>query len=79
MKDERNHYVAVDKSFSAEQRIRTVDTNYILCEKIGPVQVAEPGFRQTKYRLIWKLLKITVYRKIRLLASFNQGTASLQQ
>ena len=30
--DERNHYDAVDKSF-LEERIRIVDTNYILCEK----------------------------------------------
>ena len=42
MKDERNHHGAVDKSIS-EQRIRIVDTNYILCEKIGPVHVVEPG------------------------------------
>ena len=32
----------MDKSFS-EQRIRIIDANYILCEKIGPVHVAEPG------------------------------------
>ena len=32
MKDEGNHQGAVDKSFS-EQRIRSVDANYILCEK----------------------------------------------
>ena len=32
MKDEGNHLGAVDKSFS-EQRIRIVDTNYILYEK----------------------------------------------
>ena len=32
MKDERNHHGTVDKSIS-EQRIRIVDTNYILCEK----------------------------------------------
>ena len=42
MKDERNHHSAVDKSFP-EQRIRIVDANYILCEKIGPVHVAESG------------------------------------
>ena len=42
MKDEGNHQGAVDKSFS-EQRIRIVDANYILCEKIGPVHVAKPG------------------------------------
>ena len=54
MKDEGNHQGAVDKSFS-EQRIRIVDANYILCEKIGPAHVAEPGLTadgrwQTKYR-----------------------------
>ena len=42
MKDERNYRGTVDKSFS-EQWIRIVDANYILCEKIGPVHVAEPG------------------------------------
>ena len=42
MKDEGNHQGAVDKSFS-EQRIRIVDANYIFCEKIGPVHIAEPG------------------------------------
>ena len=42
MKDEGNHQGTVDKSFP-EQRIRIVDANYILCEKIGPVHVAEPG------------------------------------
>ena len=42
MKDERNHHGTVDESFS-EQRIRIVDANYILCEKIGPVHVAQLG------------------------------------
>ena len=42
MKDEGNHQGAVDKSFS-EQRIHIVDINYILCEKIGLVHVAELG------------------------------------
>ena len=42
MKDKGNHQGAVDKSFS-EQRIRNVNGNYILCEKIEPVHVAEPG------------------------------------
>ena len=41
MKDERNHHGAMDKSFS-EQRIHIIDNNDILCEKIGPVHVAEP-------------------------------------
>ena len=42
MKDERNYHGTVYKSFS-EQRICIVDANYNLCEKIGPVHVAEPG------------------------------------
>ena len=42
MRDERNHHGAVDKSFS-EQRICIIDVNYIHCEKIGPVRVAELG------------------------------------
>ena len=42
MKHERNHHGVVDKSFS-EQQIRIVDANYILCEIIGPVHIAEPG------------------------------------
>ena len=53
MKDEGNLQGAVDKSFS-KQRIRFVDANYILCEKIGPVHIAEEGITagrwQTKYR-----------------------------
>ena len=47
MKDEGNHQGTVDKSFS-EQRIRIVDANYILCEKIGPVHIAEPGLTAGK-------------------------------
>ena len=43
----------------SEQQIRIVDTNYILCRKIGPVHLAEPGVTagrqvvgrwQTKYK-----------------------------
>ena len=53
MKDEGNHHGAVDK-FLSEQWIRTVDANYILCEKIGPVHLAEPsltaGGRQVAVR-----------------------------
>ena len=86
MKDERNHHGAVDISFS-EQQIRIVDTNYILCEKNWTHTRSGTGFygrwqvgrSQTKYRWIWKFLKITVHRKIRLFALLNQGTASLQQ
>ena len=56
----------------------------LFVRKIGPMHVAEPGLTaggrwQTKYRWISKFLTITVHRKIRLFASFNQGTASLQQ
>ena len=56
--------------------------------KIGPIHVAEPGLmadmqagagRRNTGELIWKRLNITVHRKIRLFALFNQGTASLQQ
>ena len=44
MKDERNHHHStVDESFSEQRPIRIVDANYILCEKIGPVHVAEWG------------------------------------
>ena len=53
MKDERNHHGTEDKSF-LEQRICIVDTKYIVCEKIGPVYVAELGLmaggNQMKYR-----------------------------
>ena len=85
MKDEKNHHDAVDKSFS-EQRIRIVDANYILCEKnwthtrSGKGSYGRQADRwQTKYRWIWKFLKITVHWKIQIFALFNQGTASLQQ
>ena len=58
MKDEGSHQGAVDKSF-LEQRIRIVDANCILCEKIWTcTRSAEPGLMagrqagrwQTKYR-----------------------------
>ena len=42
MKHERNHFGAVDKSFS-EQQIRIVDANYILCEKHWTRDIVEPG------------------------------------
>ena len=84
MKDEGNHQGAVDNSFS-EQRIRIVHVNYILCEKIGPAHVAEPGLTAGKQVAVgrrntgeWKFLTNTVHRKIRLFALFNQGTTSLQ-
>ena len=49
MKHETNHHGAVDKSF-AEQQIRIVDINYILCEKNGPIHIAEPGLTLTAGR-----------------------------
>ena len=50
MKDEGNHQSAVDKSFS-EQWIHIVDANYILCEKIGPVHVAESGLTAGRWQV----------------------------
>ena len=87
MKHERNHRGALDKSFS-EQQIRIVDTNYILCEKKWTCTCSgtgsygrQAGGRQMtdEIQVNLEILKITVHRKIRLFASFNQGTASLQQ
>ena len=49
MKDEGYHQGAVDKSFS-EQWIRILDTNYILCEKIGPIHVVEPGLTAGRWQ-----------------------------
>ena len=83
MKDERNHQGAADKSFS--ERIRIVDANYILCKKnwtrtrSGTGSYGRQAGRwQTKYSEL-EIFKIIVHRKIRLFASFNQGTASLLQ
>ena len=75
MKDEGYHQGAVDKSFS-EQRIRIVDTNYILCEKNWTHTCSGTGSygRQMAVRrnnVNLEILKITVHRKIRLIASFN--------
>ena len=82
MKDERNHHGAVDKSFS-EQRIRIVDANYILCEKNWNCTCSRTGsygrWQSDEIQVNLEILKITVHQKIRLFASFNQGTASLQQ
>ena len=86
MKDERNHHCVVDKSFT-EQQIRIVDAHYILCEKNWTHSHSEArsymwqaGGNQVKYRCQnLEILKITVHLKIQLFASFNQGTASLQQ
>ena len=84
MKDEGNHQGAVDKSFS-EQRIRIVDANHILCEKnwtctrsgtgsYGRWQVAD----EIQVNLEFFNNHCTS-KDIQLFASFNQGTASLQQ
>ena len=87
MKHERNHHGAVDKSFS-EQQIRIVDTNHILCEKNWTRTCSgtrsygrQAGGRQMadEIQVNLEFLKITLHQKIRLFASFNQGTASLQQ
>ena len=82
MKHERNHQGAVDKSFS-EQQIGIVDANYILCEKnwIRTHSGTRCYVRQMadEIQVNLELLKITIHQNIRLFASFNQGTASLQQ
>ena len=82
MEDERNHHDTVDKSFS-EQQIRVVDANYILCEKNWTPTHSRTGSygRQVadEIKVNLEILKIAVHRKIRLFASFNQSTASLQQ
>ena len=83
MKDERNHHGAVDKSFS-EQRICIVDANYILCEKNWTRTHSGTGsygrWQSDEIQLNLEFfLKITVHGKFQLFASFNRGTASLQQ
>ena len=82
MKHERNHHGGVDKSFP-EQQIHIVDANYILCEKIWTHTHSGTGSysRQVadEIQVNLEFLKITVHRRIRLFASFNRGTASLQQ
>ena len=57
----------------------------LLCEISGAIHLAQPGLtagwqagRLTKYRWISKFSKLAVGRNIQLVASFNQGTASLQ-
>ena len=52
--------------------------------KIGPIHVAEPGLmagrlQSDEIQVNLEFFKIIVHRKIRLIALFNQGTASLQQ
>ena len=87
MKDEGNHQGSLDKPF-LEQRIRIVDANYILCEKNWTRTHSGTGSygRQAsrwqmadKIQVNLEILTITVHRKIRCFAPFNQGTASLQQ
>ena len=76
----------VDKSFS-EQQIRIVDANYILCEKnwtcthSGTGSYGRQAGRQVadEIQLNLAIFENHYTRKIRLFASFNQGTASLQQ
>ena len=86
MKDERNHHSIVDKSF-LEQQIRNVDVNYILCEKIGPIHVAEPGLtvgRQAGRQVPDEIQVNLDFFKNHCTSidspftSFNQVTASLQ-
>ena len=82
MKDEKNHHGAVDKSFS-KQQIRIVDVNYILCEKnwtrTRSGTRSYGRWQPDEIQVKLEILKITVLRKIRLFALFNQGTVSLQQ
>ena len=82
MKDERNHQGAVDKPFP-EQRIHIVDAKYILCEKNWTRTRTGTGSysrcQSDKIQVNLEIFKITVHQSIQLFASFNQGTASLQQ
>ena len=61
----------------------------LLCEISGALHLAQPGLTAgwlagrlagwlTKYSRISKFSKLAVGRNIRLVVSFNQGTASLQ-
>ena len=57
----------------------------LLCEISGALHLAQPGLTagrqagwQMKYKWISKFSKLAVGRNIQLVASFNQGTASLQ-
>ena len=53
----------------------------LLCEISGALHLAQPGLTAgwlTKYRWVSKFSKLAVGRNIQLVASFNQGTASLQ-
>ena len=68
----------------SEQQICIVDANYILCEKNWTRTRSGTGSygRQVVIRRNageFGIFKITIHRKIQLFASFNQGTASLQQ
>ena len=70
----------MDKSFS-EQQIRIVDTKYILCEKnwtrthSGTRSYSRQAGRQVadEIQVNFEILKITVHRKIRLLAHLTKA------
>ena len=83
MKDKRNRYGAI----AMAQRLRNnIFVNLpplpLLCEISGALHLRNRVLRQagwqTKYRWISNFSKLTVGRNFRLVASFNQGTASLQ-
>ena len=82
MKDEENHQGTVDKSFS-EQRIRIIDANYILCEKNWTRTCSGTGSygRQVadEIQVNLEVFNNHYTSKNSTFASFNQGTASLQQ
>ena len=87
MKHERDHHGAVDKSFS-EQRICIVDANYILREKNWTRTYSgtgsygrQAGGRQVadEIQVNLEIFKNHCTSKDSNFASFNQGTASLQQ
>ena len=57
----------------------------LLCEISGALHLVQLGLtagwlagRQMKYRRVLKFSKLAIGRNIRVVASFNQGTASLQ-
>ena len=66
-----------------EQRIHIVDNTYILCEKNCTRTRSGTGsygrWQSGKIEVNLEIFKNTAHQKIRLFASFNQGTTSLQQ
>ena len=54
----------------------------LLCESSGALHLAQPGltagWQADEIQVNTKFSKLAVGRNIRLVASFNQGTASLQ-